>query len=167
MQRGLHLHKWNFSSSKIMAEISSVSPFPIYQDMQQWVMVIVCEYFIRTGKSCLGSYNILYSFLGCLIQPAKKSPDKTREWFCLALCPVLECWHWHFAVLQALRLLKRLSLYHNQLDEPLCYKPILNSQLAANASIYMATDLMNKKGENIHYITNYISWPTHYSQINI
>lgn len=49
------------------------------------------------------------------------------------------------------------------MDKPLCHKPILNSHLATNASIYMATDLMNKRGE-IHYITNYISWPTHYNQ---
>lgn len=98
MQHGRHLRKWNFSSSEIMAEISSISPFLIYLDMRQRARDIFWEYFIRTGQSCLGSYNILYSFWGCLIQPAKKSPDKSREWFCLALCLMLECWHCHFAV---------------------------------------------------------------------
>lgn len=98
MRHGRHLHKWNFTSSEIMAEISSISPFPIYLNLRQRARVIVCEYFIRTGQSCLGSYNILYSFFRMLDPACQKSPDKAQEWFCLALCLMLECWHWHFAV---------------------------------------------------------------------
>jgi len=64
-----------------------------------------------------------------------------------------------FCSLLALRILKRLSLYSNQSDKPLCHKAILNSHLAANVPIYMATDLIRKRGENIHYITKYISCP--------
>jgi len=97
MQHGHHLHKWNFTSFEIMAEISTLSLFPIYLDLQRWARVIVWEYFMRTGQSCLVSYNILYFFLR-MLDPVCQKKVLIREWFCLALCLVLECWHCHFVV---------------------------------------------------------------------
>jgi len=158
MQHGHHLHKWNFTSFEIMAEISTLSPFPIYLVLRRWVRVIVWEYFMRTGQSCLVSYNILYFFFeDAWSSLPKKSPNKRVILLSIVSC--VRVLTLPFCSLLALRILKRLSLYSNQSDKPLCHKAILNSHLAANVPIYMATDLIRKRGENIHYITKYISCP--------